>query len=42
MVTGQVVVRADSLPAASEIAMGCPIYEYDGSVEVRPIFEHGG
>jgi hypothetical protein len=42
MVTGQVVVRAESLPAASEIAMGCPIYEYDGSVEVRPIFEHGG
>jgi hypothetical protein len=22
-----------------EIARGCPIYEYDGSVEVRPIQE---
>ena len=41
LVTGSIVVRAATLEAATEIAMGCPIYEYDGSVEVRPIFEHG-
>jgi hypothetical protein len=41
MVTGTLVVRADSLDAATELALGCPVYEFDGSVEVRPIFVHG-
>lgn len=42
LVTGTLVVRAPTLEAATEIAKGCPIYEFDGSVEVRPIFEKSG
>jgi hypothetical protein len=42
LVTGTLVIHAPTIDAATEIAMGCPIYEYDGSVEVRPIFEKGG
>jgi hypothetical protein len=41
LVTGMLVINAPTLEAATAIAMGCPIYEYDGSVEVRPIFEKG-
>lgn len=42
LVTGSLVVKAPTLEAATAIAMGCPIYEYDGSVEVRPVFEERG
>ncbi len=42
LVTGSLVVKAPTLEAATEVAMGCPIYEYDGSVEVRPVFEERG
>jgi hypothetical protein len=42
LVTGVLVVNAPTIEAATEIAKGCPIYEYDGSVEVRPVFEAGG
>jgi hypothetical protein len=42
LVTGTLFIKAPSLEAATEIAKGCPIYEYDGSVEIRPIYEHGG
>jgi hypothetical protein len=31
------VIRAGSMEEATEIAKRCPIYEMDGSVEVRPI-----
>lgn len=37
LVSGVLVVSASSLEAAVELARGCPIYEYDGSVEVRPV-----
>jgi hypothetical protein len=37
MVTGTLIVLADSLEAATTLALGCPVYEFDGSVEVRPI-----
>ncbi len=37
LVSGILVISADSLDAAVELARGCPIYEYDGSVEVRPL-----
>jgi hypothetical protein len=37
LVSGILVVSASSLAAAVELARGCPIYEYDGSVEVRPL-----
>lgn len=39
LVSGILVVSAGSLAAAVELARGCPIYEYDGSVEVRPLQE---
>lgn len=38
IVTGTLLVLADSLDAATKLALGCPVYEFDGSVEVRPIF----
>jgi hypothetical protein len=37
LVSGIVVVEAASLEEASELARGCPIFEHDGSVEVRPV-----
>lgn len=39
LVTGNLAVDAASLDAAVELAMGCPIFQYDGSVEVRPVAE---
>lgn len=40
LITGNLVVEAVSLEVAAELARGCPIFEFDGSVEVRPILEH--
>jgi hypothetical protein len=40
MVTGTLIVSADSLEAATTLALGCPVFEFGGSVEVRPILEH--
>ena len=37
MVGGYVIVSADSLAQAVEIAKGCPGFEYGTNVEVRPI-----
>jgi hypothetical protein len=37
LVSGIVVIEAASLEAATEVARGCPIFEFDGSVEVRPV-----
>jgi hypothetical protein len=37
LVTGTLIVLADSLDEAANLAQGCPIYEFDGSVEVRPV-----
>ncbi len=39
LVSGTLVVEAASLDAAAELARDCPIFEYDGSVEVRPVLE---
>jgi hypothetical protein len=36
LVSGILMISADSLEVAVELARGCPIYEYNGSVEVRP------
>jgi hypothetical protein len=41
MVTGTMLILAESLEAATTIALGCPVYEFDGSVEVRAIVAHG-
>jgi len=37
LVGGYLIVSAASLAKATEIARGCPIFEGDGSVEVRAI-----
>jgi len=37
LVSGTLVVEATSLAEATELAQGCPIFELDGSVEVRPV-----
>ena len=37
LVTGNLAIEAASLDAAAELALGCPIFKYDGSVEVRPV-----
>jgi hypothetical protein len=36
LVTGALVVEAASLDEAATLARDCPIFEFDGSVEVRP------
>ncbi len=37
LVTGNLAIEAASLDDAVQLALGCPIYVYDGSVEVRPV-----
>jgi hypothetical protein len=37
LVSGVVVIEAASLQEATELARDCPIFEADGSVEVRPV-----
>jgi len=37
LVNGFIVVTADDVDAACEIARGCPIYEHGGGVEIRPV-----
>jgi hypothetical protein len=37
LVSGTLVVEAASLDEAAELARGCPILEFDGTVEVRPV-----
>jgi hypothetical protein len=36
-VGGYLLLSAANLDQAVELSRGCPIFEYDGSVEVRPI-----
>jgi hypothetical protein len=37
LVGGAVVVEAASLQEAADLARGCPIFDFDGSVEVRTL-----
>jgi hypothetical protein len=37
LVSGTLVLEATSLEEATELARDCPILEFDGSVEVRPM-----
>jgi hypothetical protein len=37
LVTGSMIIEAASLEDAVEAARTCPTYEFDGSVEVRPV-----
>jgi hypothetical protein len=40
LVSGIVVIEAASLDEATALARGCPILDYDGSVEVRTTLPH--
>ena len=42
LVTGALLISAESLDAAARIALGCPVYEFDGSVEIRELLVHEG
>ncbi len=37
LVGGYAIIEAKDLDAAVEVALGCPAYERDGAVEVRPV-----
>lgn len=37
LVGGYSLVEADDLDHAARLAQGCPIFEFDGAVEVRPV-----
>ena len=37
LIGGYIVVQANSLAHAAELAKGCPIFDVDGSVEIRPL-----
>jgi hypothetical protein len=37
VITGNVIVEAATLEAATDLAMQCPVFEIDGSVEVWPL-----
>ncbi|AKV03964.1 PhnB protein [Labilithrix luteola] len=37
LVSGTLVVEAASLDDAAALARDCPIFEFDGSVEIRPV-----
>ena len=37
LVGGYAIIEAKDLDAAVELARGCPTYEKDGAVEVRPV-----
>jgi hypothetical protein len=39
IVGGYTLVEAKDLAQAAELAGGCPIFEYDGLVEVRPVMK---
>jgi hypothetical protein len=42
LVSGVLFVEAASLDEAASIARDCPIFEHDGSVEVRPVLAGRG
>ena len=39
IVGGYLIVEASGMDEAVDISKGCPIFEVDGSVEVRPLME---
>ena len=42
LVSSVLIVKADNLDAAKTIANNCPIFEFGGSLEVRPITDMAG
>jgi hypothetical protein len=41
LVSGFLILTADSMEEAIDLSKGCPIYEIEGSVEVRPLMNFG-
>lgn len=39
IVGGYTLIEAENLTQAAELAGGCPIFEFDGLVEVRPVMK---
>lgn len=39
MVGGYLMVEASGMDEAVELSKGCPIFDHEGSVEVRPVME---
>lgn len=39
IVGGYTLIEAENLSQAAELAGGCPIFEFDGLVEVRPVMK---
>jgi hypothetical protein len=39
LVSGFLILQADSFDEAIELSKGCPIYDIEGSVEVRPVMQ---
>ncbi len=39
LVSGFLILQADSIEEAIELSKGCPIFEIEGNVEVRPIMQ---
>jgi len=37
IVGGYLVVKADNMEGAIQLAQGCPVFHYNGSVELRPV-----
>jgi hypothetical protein len=40
LVTGSLVIEASSIDDAVDVARGCHVFEFGGSVEVRPVLEY--
>jgi hypothetical protein len=41
LVSGFLILSAESIDEAIELSKGCPIYEIEGTVEVRPLMNFG-
>lgn len=39
LVGGYLIVNASGMDEAVDLSKGCPIFDHDGSVEVRPVME---
>jgi hypothetical protein len=39
VIGGYTLIEAKDLAQAAELSKGCPIFEYDGIVEVRPVMK---
>ena len=39
-ITGYVLIKAENMEKALELAKGCPVYKNNGAVELRPIMKY--